>query len=125
MILAETGDLARFATARSVVKHAGLNPAENTSATLRGRTRVSHRGRPALRAAAWRAVWGALPHNCVMSAKYTHLTTRERDRLAPGQARVACAAALLRWLYAIVTKRQRWSPDIAAGTHETSTNAAA
>ena len=96
VILAETGDLARFATARSVVKHAGLNPAENTSATLRGRTRVSHRGRPALRAAAWRAVWGALPHNCVMSAKYTHLTTRERDRLAPGQARVACAAALLR-----------------------------
>lgn len=125
VILAETGDLARFATARSVVKHAGLNPAENTSATLRGRTRVSHRGHPALRAAAWRAVWGALPHNCVMSAKYTHLTTRERDRLAPGQARVACAAALLRWLYAIVTKRQRWSPDIAAGTHETSTNAAA
>ena len=50
--------------------------------------------------------------------QYTHLTTRERDRLAPGQARVACAAALLRWLYAIVTKRQRWSPDIAAGTHE-------
>jgi transposase len=36
-ILAETGDMARFATARSVVKHAGLNPAEHTSATLRGR----------------------------------------------------------------------------------------
>jgi transposase len=42
VILAETGDLGRFASARSVVKHAGLNPAENTSATFRGRTRVSH-----------------------------------------------------------------------------------
>ena len=116
LILAETGDLSRFASARSVVKHAGLNPSENTSATLRGQTRVSHRGRPALRAAAWRAVWGALPHNRVLGAKFTHLTTRETDRLAPGQARVACAAALLRWLHAIITKRQPWNPDTAAGT---------
>ena len=115
VILAETGDLSRFATARSVVKHAGLNPAENTSANFRGQTRVSHRGRPALRAAAWRAAWGALPHNPVLGARFTHLTTRERDRLAPGQARVACAATLLRWLYAIVTSRESWNPDRAAG----------
>jgi transposase len=115
VILAETGDLGRFASARSVVKHAGLNPAENTSATFRGQTRVSHRGRPALRAAAWRAVWGALAHNPVLGAKFTHLTTREHDRLAPGQARVACAAALLRWLHAIITKRQPWDCDIASG----------
>jgi len=115
VILAETGDLNRFASARSVVKHAGLNPAENTSATFRGQSRVSHRGRPALRAAAWRAVWGALPHNSVLGNKFTHLTTRERDRLAPGQARVACAAALLRWLHAIVSRRQPWNPEVAAG----------
>ena len=119
VILAETGDPSRFATARSVVKHAGLNPAENTSATFRGRTRVSHRGRPALRAAAWRAVWGALPHNRVLGARFTHLTTREGDRLTPGQARVACAATLLRWLYAIVTRRQPWNPDRATGNRPT------
>lgn len=115
VILAETGDLCRFASGRSVVKHAGLNPAENTSANFRGQTRVSHRGRPALRAAAWRAAWGALPHNRVLGEKFTHLTTREHDRLASGQARVACAAALLRWLHAIVTKRVAWQPEIAAG----------
>jgi transposase len=118
VILAETGDLGRFASARGVVKHAGLNPAENTSAAFRGQTRASHRGRPALRAAAWRAVWGALPHNTVLGAKFTHLTTRDHDRLAPGQARVACAAALLRWLHAIITKRQPWNPDIAGGPVE-------
>lgn len=115
VILAETGDLSRFASARSVVKHAGLNPAENTSATFRGVTRVSHRGRPGLRAAAWRAAWGALPHNRVLGEKYTHLTTRDHDRLAPQQARAACAGALLRWLHAIVTQRQPFHPDIAAG----------
>jgi hypothetical protein len=93
-----------------------VNPAENTSATFRGRTRVSHRGRPALRAAAWRAVCGALPPNPVLGAEFTILATREHDRLAPGQARVVCAAALLRWLHAIITKRQPWNPDIASGT---------
>ncbi len=115
VILAETGDMARFASARSVVKHAGLNPAENTSATMRGQTRVSHRGRPQLRAAAWRAVWGALPHNPVLAAKFAHLTKRDTDRLAAGQARAACAAALLRWLYAVVTKRQLWDQRVASG----------
>ncbi len=114
-ILAETGDPARFSSARSVVKHAGLNPTENTSATMRGQTRVSHRGRPQLRVAAWRAVWGALPHNPVLAARFTHLTTREADRLAAGAARAACAAALLRWLYAVVTTRQPWDPQVASG----------
>ena len=115
VILAETGDLSRFASARSVVKHAGLSPAEHTSATLRGKTKVSRRGRPGLRLAAWRAVWGALPHNPVLAARFTHLTRRDHDRLAAGQARAACAATLLRWLYAIVTRRQPFNPDIAAG----------
>lgn len=115
VILAETGDLSRFASARSVVKHAGLSPAENTSATFRGQTRLSRRGRPGLRLAAWRAVWGALPHNTVLHAKFTHLTRREVDRLHAAQARAACAATLLRWLHAIVTRRQPFNPDIASG----------
>jgi transposase len=114
-ILAETGDLSRFASARSVVKHAGLNPAENTSATLAGRTRVSRRGRPGLRTAAWRAAWAGLRHNRVLAARYAHLTGRDGARLAGGQARAACAAALLRWLYAVITRRQPWDARIAAG----------
>ena len=116
VILAETGDLSRFASARSVVKHAGLNPAENTSATLTGRTRISRRGRPGLRTAAWRAAWAGLRHNRVLQAKYAHLTGRDGSRLAGGQARAACAAALLRWLWAVITRRQAWDARIAAGT---------
>jgi transposase len=125
VILAETGNPSRFASARSVVKHAGLNPTENTSATFRGATRVSHRGRPGLRVAAWRAVWGALPHNQVLADRYTHLTTRPRDQLAPGQARAACAATLLRWLYAIVIRRQAFNSAVAAGQTRTRAPAAA
>jgi transposase len=117
VILAETGDLSRFSSARAVVKHAGLNPSEHTSATLAGKTRISHRGRPGLRTAAWRAVWGGLRHNRVLHARHAHLTGRpEGNRLSDGQARAACAAALLRWLYAVVTRRQMWDARIAAGT---------
>jgi transposase len=114
-ILAETGDLSRFASPRSVVKHAGLAPAENTSATLRGQTRVSGRGRPGLRLAAWRAVWPGLVHNQVLADRFAHLTSRDSNRLSAGQSRVACAATLLRWLYAIITSRQPWNAHIAAG----------
>jgi transposase len=115
VILAETGDLNRFASGRAVVKHAGLNPSEHTSATINGQTRISRRGRPGLRAAAWRAVWAALRHNTVLQAKYAHLTSRDSNRLTDGQARIACAAALLRWLWAVVTTGRAWHARIAAG----------
>jgi transposase len=115
VILAETGDMTRFTSGRAVVKHAGLNPCEHTSATISGQTRVSGRGRPGLRSAAWRAVWGALRHNTVLRAKYTHLTGRDANRLTDGQARVACAAAVLRWLWAVITTGIAWDARIAAG----------
>lgn len=50
-ILAETGDPTRFATARALVKHAGLAPRENRSGTFTGRTKLTRQGRPKLRLA--------------------------------------------------------------------------
>jgi transposase len=124
-ILAQTGDLSRFASARAVVKHAGLSPSEKLSATFRGTTHVSHRGRPTLRLAAWRVAWGALKGNQLLAARFTHLTTRDKGRLTAGQARAACAATLLRWLHAIVTRRCRFDAATAAGAHTTRSLAAA
>jgi transposase len=116
-ILAETGDLARFDSARAVVnKHAGLCPRENASGTYAGKTTISGRGRPLLRVAAWRAVWAALPHNPVLTARHTHLTGRTSNPLTDTQARTAIAGSLLRQLFAVVTTRTPWNPDIAAGT---------
>jgi transposase len=114
-ILAQTGDPARFDCARTWVKHAGLCPRANESGTFTGTTRVSGRGRPALRTAAWRAVWGALRHNPVYAARFQHLTTRADNPLHRGQARAAIAAALLRQLFVVVTRRVAWDPAIAAG----------
>jgi transposase len=109
-ILAETGDLARFDSARALVKHAGLCPRENNSGNSTGRSRISGRGRPGLRLAAWRAVWGAQRHNPVMAARYRHLTTRDNNPLSDGQAKAALAAALLRWVHVITTERVAWNP---------------
>jgi len=114
-ILAETGGPARFATARALVRHAGLCPRDNASGALQGKTPISGRGRPALRLAAWRAVWAALPDNPVIAARFTHLTTRENNRLARQQARTACAAALLRWIHVVITRPVSWDPATAAG----------
>jgi len=114
-ILAETGDPARFDSARALVKHAGLCPRANESGTYAGTTRISGRGRPALRLAAWRATWGALAHNPVLAARHAHLTSRRDNPLSTAQARTALAAALLRWLWVVVTKRIGWQAAIAAG----------
>src|SRR5450631_296988 len=114
-ILDETGVLTRFASARAVVKHSGLAPREKTSGTYTGRTKLTGQGRPGLRAAAWRAIWGAQKANPVYAAKFTHLTTRTDNKLNRGQAHAALAAALLRQLHAVVTTGQKWDAAIAAG----------
>jgi transposase len=112
-ILAETGDPARFATARGLVKHAGLAPREKLSGNFVGRTKLTGQGRPRLRVAAWRAVWGAQRANPVYAARYRHLTTREHNKLKPTQAQTVIAAAILRHLHAVITTGQAWDPEIA------------
>jgi transposase len=116
-ILAETGDPRRFATARALVKHAGLAPREKLSGSFIGRTKLTGQGRPGLRLAAWRTVWGAQRANPVYAARFTHLTTREQNKLTATQAQAVIAAAILRQLHAVITTGQRWNPAIA--THGT------
>jgi transposase len=116
-ILAETGDPTRFATARALVKHAGLAPREKLSGTFSGRTKLTGQGRPRLRVAAWRAVWGAQRGNPVYAARYRHLTTREQNKLTATQAQTVLAAAILRQLHAVITTGRAWDPAIA--THGT------
>ncbi|HEY7596441.1 MAG TPA: transposase, partial [Actinophytocola sp.] len=107
----------RFATARALVKHAGLAPREKLSGSFVGRTKLTGQGRPGLRLAAWRAVWGAQRTNPVYAARYAHLTTREHNKLRVTQAQTVIAAAILRHLHAVITTGKAWDPNIA--THGT------
>ena len=76
-VLAETGDPRRYDSSSSLVKHAGLSPAENASGAFEGQAHISRRGRPGLRLAVWRAVWPLLIHNPVMAAKYAAMTAAD------------------------------------------------
>jgi transposase len=138
-ILAETGDPRRYDSSSSLVKHAGLSPAENASGAFSGQAHISRRGRPGLRLAVWRAVWPMLQYNPVMAAKYAAMTrgagaaadaARAADaqsgagsrqvsaaaaeaRARRAKARVACAASLLRWIYSMVVHDTGWDPAAA------------
>jgi len=133
-ILAETGDPRRYDTSSSLVKHSGMSPSDNASGAFCGQARISRRGRPGLRLAVWRAVWPMLLYNPVMAAKYQAMTAGAadgagRDGTGPQQvpaaaaaararrakARVACAAALLRWIYYLVVHDAAWDPAAASG----------
>ena len=98
-ILAETGDPRRYDSSSSLVKHAGLSPADNASGTFLGDAHISRRGRPGLRLTVWRAVWPMLQFNPVMAAKYQAMT-RAADAAAadagPQQGTAAQAAARAR-----------------------------
>jgi transposase len=132
-VLAETGDPRRYDSSSSLVKHAGLSPAENASGAFEGQAHISRRGRPGLRLAVWRAVWPLLIHNPVMAAKYAAMTAADTAaqassgggsrqasaaaaaRARRAKARVACAASLLRWIYSMVVHGTGWDPAIASG----------
>ena len=124
-ILAETGDpggsppAARWSSTPAW-RRGRRAPAATPAAPAR-----PGKARPALRLAAWRAVWGALKSNPVYAARFAHLTGREHNKLSTGQAHAALAAALLRHLHAVITTGQRWDPAIAAGGRPSQTLIAA
>ena len=138
VILAETGDPRRYETSSSMVKHAGLSPSDNASGASEGASRISRRGRPSLRVAAWRATFAMLNWNPVMKAKYEALVAGAEEsaraaagsaspgsaraaqaarsaRAARAKARVACAASLLRWIYFMTVHGADWDPVAASG----------
>ena len=116
VILAETGDLSRFASGRAVVKHAGLNPSEHTLGDHDGQTRISRRGRPgaAVRGLA-RGLGRAAPQPGAARQVRAPGPAGTATGSPTGRPAAACAATLLRWLWAVITTRQPWDARIAAG----------
>ena len=117
-ILAETGDPHRYDSSSSLVKHAGMSPADNASGAFLGEARISRRGTagPAAGRMACgmadapvqprdgRQVPGDDPgrrrpaeHAAAGTRQASAAAAAARSRRA--KARVACAASLLRWIY--------------------------
>jgi transposase len=114
VILAETGDLHRFTSARAVVKHAGLAPPRAHVRHLR-RKSAAVRSRPPSPANS------SLARRVGMPAEQPRVRRSLPPPDQPGhqpaqadQAQTVIAAAILRQLHAVVTHEQACGPHIAA-----------
>jgi transposase len=78
-VLAELGDLRRFASGRQLVAFAGLSPRRHESGTsVRGRTFMCKKGNPTVRAVLYMSAVTAARMEKGMKDTYTHLTVEKK-----------------------------------------------
>lgn len=99
------GDFRDYDSSRAVVKLAGSEINEYGSGEWHGRSRISHRGRAALRTAAYQQARLLVGSNEVFRARYTGLL----DRLEKKQAYMAVANSYLRTAHTLVIRGEPWS----------------
>lgn len=109
-ILAEIGDITRFAEAKQVQKLAGLALVEDSSGKHEGKTAISKRGRKRLRYQLYQAALVLIAQNAEFRQVYEYYITRDKDPLKKMQALMAVACKLLRVLYAMLTKGVKYDP---------------
>lgn len=102
---AEVGDLSRYQHPRQIQKLAGLNLKENRSGKHRGKTRISKRGRPKLRALLYKVIRPLVAKNSVFKALHMYYTTRQQNPLCKQQSLVALCCRLLRIIFVLARKQ--------------------
>jgi len=106
VILGETGDLRRYASAEALIKLAGLNLYTVSSGTFRGRTRITKRGRPLLR----NIVYLAALRMGREGKPLAEFRERLLDRIAKPQIAVAGCRKILRLMYAMARDDAAFEP---------------
>lgn len=110
-LLAESGDRQRFGSARAWAAYAGLTPRQYQSgSSVRGRTRLSKVGNPALRAALYFPAIVAKQHNPVIRAFCERLSRRG---LAPKAVIGAAMRKLLHLAYGVLKSGRAFDPAVA------------
>lgn len=102
---AEVGDLSRYQHPRQIQKLAGLNLKENRSGKHRGKTRITKRGRPQLRALLYKAIRPLVAKNPVFKALHTYYTTRQENPLRKQQSLIALCCRLIRIMFVLARKQ--------------------
>ncbi len=107
-ILAEGGDLRRFAHHRQFLKYCGLDLAKNQSGTLRGQEKLSKRGNARLRQALWMAATTALRQreNSFRNKFHRYIQAAPNDADLRRKAMTAVTAKIARTIYGLIKSKQ-------------------
>lgn len=108
LLLAEVGDIRRFASARKLVAFAGLTPARfESGSSVSKQSRISRMGSSHLRRLLFMPSLAAIRHNPVVKAFFDRLVAAGKAKKA---AVVACMAKLLRIVFGVLVHRQPFDP---------------
>jgi transposase len=103
-ILAEIGDISRFANEEKLVAYAGIDASVHQSGQFNGtQMRMSKRGSPYLRLALWQAASMAIRHNEELKAYYQK---KRKEGKAHGTALGAVCRKLLLRVYVILKEKR-------------------
>ncbi len=111
LVLALVGDFRLYDDPRAIVKLAGSEVNEFASGDYTGRSRISHRGRSALRAAAYQQARLLVRRNDDFRERFFGLLQRTRGhRLSELQCYVAVLDSYLRTAHVLVSQRVLYRP---------------
>lgn len=113
LVLGLVGDFRLYDDPRAIVKLAGTEVNEFASGDYTGRSRISHRGRSALRAAAYQQARLLVARNEDFRQRFfylLHRTSQGRRPLAELQCYVAVMNSYLRTAHVLVTRRVLYRP---------------
>lgn len=109
--LAEVGDLSRYYHPEQIIKLAGLNLKLATSGKWKGKTVITKRGRPKLRALLFKVILPLVNHNPAFKALHEYFTTRKENPLKKKQSLIALCCKLVRILFTVGKKQVTFSPE--------------
>ncbi|KUO95788.1 IS110 family transposase [Ferroacidibacillus organovorans] len=113
--IAEVGDVSSYEHWRQIQKLAGFNLRENSSGTHKGKSRITKRGRPRLRALLYRATLVLAAKNPQFQALHKYFTRRVDNPLKPMQSLIALCCKLIRVLFTLGTKEVDYAPEKVLG----------
>ncbi|HTE22600.1 MAG TPA: IS110 family transposase [Candidatus Limnocylindria bacterium] len=104
VLVAEVGDIARFASAEKLVAYAGLDPRVRQSGiSLHRNTRLTKRGSPSLRRAIYTAANVTRQHDAGVKAYYQR---KRKEGRTHTEAMIPTCRRLLNRIYAVWTERR-------------------
>lgn len=109
--LAEIGDLQKYDHPDQIIKLAGLNLRLATSGKWKGKTIITKRGRPKLRALLFRVALPLVAQNKAFNELHRYFTTRDYNPLKKKQSLIAICCKLIRVLFAVGKKQVPFSEE--------------